>query len=289
MAIASEIKLLLVDLDGTLLSSQLRISERNLCTLNKAADAGVQTVLVSGRPASSIASFSRHLSKNQFIVASNGAVIVELPQMELLRFSRMEEGLVEGVLGIAAQQNVSLCLYAPLEWFSEHLDAGTQLEIHRSGTRPTIFKDFKNIQKPIVKALLIGEKDSLVRCEESLSKLFKSQLDWFYSYPEYLEIMPRGVSKGTACKYLMTHLSIDSQYVLALGDGSSDRSMLACAKFGVAVENAVDSLLSTATYITLSNDNDGVAAAIDAFVFGEPQFVSIIRRLTANVSKRFMH
>ena len=256
--------LVFLDLDGTLLNSQLSLSDRNRDTIIRCQRAGVHVVIASGRPFASILRFASLLDGDQYVVASNGGAVLHAASRTVLSAAHMTAADVGGVLAIAEAAGASACVYEPATWFVERVDKWIEIEIGRTGTRPSI-KPLGSLSGPLIKVLLIGETDSLRKCEDLLASS-SEVAHWFYTYPEYLEVMPRGVSKKHACETIMSHLGVETEDVLAIGDGYNDLPMLECAKYRMAVANASSQLLAGANCLTLSNDDDGVAVALEGVV-----------------------
>lgn len=259
-------RLVFLDLDGTLLNSSLELSERNARALARAAEAGVAVVLASGRPTASIARFASRLPGKQFLIASNGGATVEFPELSVLGWSEMPERSVGAVLAIAERHAAACCLYGPLRWYAERWNAFVDIEMRRSGTTPEWVGDYAGLDERWIKALVIGERQQLAGCEAAFSAAKNLGIEWFYTYPEYLEVMPRGVSKGRACRRLRKLLGFTASQAMAIGDGENDSTMLEEAGVRVAVANASESLISKADYLVPSNDDDGVAIAVEALV-----------------------
>jgi Cof subfamily protein (haloacid dehalogenase superfamily) len=279
-AMSPPIRIAFIDLDGTLLSSRLTLSEGNLAALRRATAAGITIILASGRPTSSIEQFSSLLPGSRYIIAANGGAIVDIACGEVVTYWEMPAREVARVLSISRNTGVAACLYTPLHWFVTAVDSRVQLEVIRSGSQPRICRDLAT-QLPAIKVQFIGEATALEDSARLLSQASGARLYWFPTYPEYLEIMPSGVSKGLACRHLLKLLGIRSQEAMAIGDGSNDLALLRECHLKVAVANAAESLRDLADVQTLSNDEDGVAVAIDALIFGDRLALSRLRRRPA--------
>ena len=259
---------ILLDLDETLLASDLSISELNRATLQQAHESGVRIIIASGRPFASIAKLAEELPVEPIVVASNGGCVVNLLKKEILLSYPMDTHTITEVTGIAYANGASPSVISPTEWFVERIDQNIELEIERSRIIPTVIA-FDRLSPPLIKILIVGEKVPLLKCEAELEKRSNNDINWFYTYPEYLEVMPAGVSKGKASGFLLKHLDISQNKVMAIGDGVNDVDMLKSVGTSVAVANAAEPTLQIADVITLSNDDDGVSVAIKALVFHE--------------------
>ncbi|MBE0649923.1 MAG: HAD family phosphatase [Bacteroidales bacterium] len=266
-----QINAVFLDLDGTLLSSELEVSAYNKRTLGMVRERGVHIFLASGRPTAALAKLAGSLPIGPYILASNGGCVVNIDSDEILFSQELDKDTVSNILQIAQTCGVSPNIYSPSHWFVEEVNEFTKIEIRRVGIQPAIvsYDSLNTTNTTIIKILLIGDDNSLAKCRHELEMSRLAKISWFHTYPEYLEIMPIDVSKGTARDRLLDYLHIPIRNVLAIGDGINDIPLLADAGVSVAVSNANEELLKIADFITLSNDSDGVSYALKAFILGD--------------------
>ncbi len=119
---------------------------------------------------------------------------------------------------------------------------------------------------PVAKYLLAGEPEKVEKAEPIFKQALSKELNIFRSDPFFLEILPLGVDKAYGLERLIKILGISKQDVIACGDGYNDITMLQFAGLGVAMKNATEQTKAAADYITLSNDEDGIAAVIEKFI-----------------------
>jgi Cof subfamily protein (haloacid dehalogenase superfamily) len=261
------VEAIFIDLDGTLLASDLSVSERCATSLRRARETGVRVFLASGRHATNVAKLVEALQVDPYALVSNGCAL-NVATGEAVFFHPFSRNTWVRLANLAQRYGASPIIHAPTEWFIECIDENIQLEISRCGITPTILK-FDRVTTPIIKVLIIGDESALSRCQAELRASRCPDIDWFTTFPEYLEVMPAGASKGKARDALLELLNIPKDKVMAIGDGSNDVAMLSDIGISVAVANARDSVLRIADYIAPSNDEGGVAVAIEAFVLGQ--------------------
>ena len=116
------------------------------------------------------------------------------------------------------------------------------------------------------KCLIVGEREKVAALEAKLRATMSHRMDVYCSMPEFLECVPKGIDKGDSLSQLAQHLHIAREAVMACGDGENDLSMIRYAGLGIAMANAVDSVKAAADFVTLSNDEDGVAYVVERFV-----------------------
>lgn len=117
--------------------------------------------------------------------------------------------------------------------------------------------------RPLPKCLIVGDPDRLIRTEAELSLRLQGQISVYRSEPYFLELVPMGIDKAQSLSVLLDKLGLTREAMVAMGDGYNDLSMIKFAGMGVAMANAQEPVKQAADYITLSNDEDGVAAAVE--------------------------
>ena len=113
------------------------------------------------------------------------------------------------------------------------------------------------------KLLMTGDPAKMIVAEEELSRLVGNRMDVFRSAPFFIELVPQGIDKAQSLLRLLGKLNLSQQDLMAFGDGYNDLSMLKLAAMGVAMENAAPEVRAEADWVTLSNENDGVAHALE--------------------------
>ena len=109
----------------------------------------------------------------------------------------------------------------------------------------------------------------MVEAEKELIELVGNYIDVFRSAPFFIELVPKGIDKAQSLVRLLTQLELTPKDMIAFGDGYNDLSMLKLAGIGVAMANAAPEVRAEADYVTLSNEEDGVAAAIEKFCYNK--------------------
>ncbi len=261
------IKAILLDLDGTLLSSDLSVSPENGRVLSEVLQNDIRVFLASGRPSQAIAKFVNLFSLDTIVLASNGGCVVDVNNHEVIFAFEMSGELVHRVVEIAFTCGASPCVYSPTEWYVARIDSNVEIEMKRSGLTPKVV-DLYSLTLPLIKVLIVGDNAALECCEKQIASNNEG-LKYFYTYPEYLEVMPTNVSKGRARDAMLDYLGILPESVLAIGDGVNDLELLEGVGVSVAMSNAHESIKRMSDYTTLSNNDHGVAVAIRALVLND--------------------
>lgn len=270
------IKLILLDLDGTLLTSDKRLSEGNRAALEQAAARGVYIVPSTGRFYSGMPQVVRELPFVRYVVTINGAQIYDAAEDRVLHraemtardvdrvFQRMEELPVLYDCFIDGWGCMDRRHYEQVERFIADpvvrqmiLDLRRPMEDLRGWVRQT----GKSVQKTQMYFRHTADRD------REMARFIRDfpDLSVTSSVSFNIEINAGNASKGEGLRFLCRHLGIRPEESMACGDGSNDLSMIQAAGVGVAMANADPLLLAAAKYVTDTNDNDGVAKAVERF------------------------
>lgn len=267
------IKLIGLDIDGTLLNSKHEISPPVLESLDYAAGRGVHIVPVTGRPYLGVPLQLRQMSCISHIISSNGASTWNRGQLEsgrrigaslCLDFLREVEGLysvaeffMDGVGYVSADSYESaLGIYAGSS-FLEYFKSSRQL--CREPER--LLEQRGELEELALRCSAPEQCREILRRMEDFPGL-KAALPT----PFYMEIMSQSAGKGRALKELGASLGVETGEMMALGDSDNDREMLETVGFPVAMGNAVEELKKMACHVTADNENHGVAQAIYRFL-----------------------
>ena len=124
----------------------------------------------------------------------------------------------------------------------------------------------KAINHPIAKCLIVGDPTRLAVLEKEMYDHLKDRMGVFRSEPYFLELVPKGIDKARSLSVLLKEINMKKEEMIAVGDGFNDLSMIQYAGLGVAMANAQPVVRENADYITLSNDEDGVATVVEKFI-----------------------
>ena len=264
-------KLIVLDLDGTLTNSKKVITPRNREILIRVQEQGIRLVLASGRPTYGIVPLANELRMNEFggfILSYNGGEIINWETKEMMYENVLPNDIVPILYESARAHHLSILTYDEAEIVTEHpQDPYVQKEafLNKMAVRET--NDFlRNITLPVAKCLIVGDADKLIPLEAELSLRLQGRINVFRSEPYFLELVPQGIDKALSLGVLLKETGIEREEIIAMGDGYNDLSMIKFAGLGIAMGNAQEPVKKAADYITLSNDEDGVAEAIIKFL-----------------------
>ncbi|OOM07393.1 sugar-phosphatase [Clostridium saccharobutylicum] len=264
-------KLIALDMDGTLLTTDKKVSEKTKAALKAAEEKGVKVVLASGRPLDGLTRYLEELDlfKGQdYVLSFNGGLVQNTKTKEAVSKCSLNGSDLKYAYEIAKMLNVNIHAFSAKEGLiTPKTSKYTEYEADMNGINLTI-KDFNEIpdDEDIIKVMFIDPQEILDVAIEKLPKEIYDKYSVFKSSPFFLEITNKNVDKGLGLKRLAEHLGIKQEEIIACGDAGNDLSMVKYAGLGVAMENATEDVKKVAQFITTSNDDDGIANVIEKFI-----------------------
>ncbi len=264
-------KMIVLDLDGTLTNNKKEITPRTKQALMQAQAAGLHVVLASGRPTYGIVPLAEELKLKDnggYILAFNGGKIIDCTNNKVLFEQKLDEQLVPILFQEAKKAGMEILTYQGEGIAATNKDDKyVQHEAFINKMPVTQYDDFLNqLVYPINKCLIVGDPTPLHELEIRLAKELEGKMDVYRSADFFLECVPLGIDKARALDRLISSLGISREEVIACGDGYNDLSMIRFAGLGVAMANAAKDIQSEADFVTLSNEEDGVAHVIEHFI-----------------------
>ena len=268
-------KLLVLDVDGTLLNDEREISKRTLAALRKVQQMGVRIVLASGRPTYGLMPLAKTLELGNyggFVLSYNGCQIIKAQNGEILFERRINPEMLPYLEKKARKNGFAIFTYhddtlitdSPDNEYIKNEALLNNLKIIKEDEFSTAI-DFAPC-----KCMLVSDKEkALIGLEQHWEKRLAGTLDAFRSEPYFLEVVPCGVNKANTLGALLEHLGVTREEVIAVGDGVCDVTMLQLAGMGVAMGHSQDSVKVCADYVTASNEEDGVALAVEKLILAE--------------------
>ena len=268
----SDYKLLIVDIDGTLLGEDRTISVEDREALAKVGEQGIQVCLSTGRATIACLSIIERLSLDGYHIFFDGALVTNLETGEEVYAQPISPEIVKQAIDFSHSNDINLELYSATHYLVER---ETSWVAYRRffGIEPTVV-DFSEVWKRerIVKGGLLVESPQEAERVEYFQRHFEGrlQLSWARTpaFPgvDFINVIAPEVSKGKALEALASYLGVPLAQVIAIGDGTNDIPVLSVAGLGIAMDNAPDEVKAVADYVTLHIDHSGVAAAINKFL-----------------------
>ena len=268
------IKAVFIDIDGTLLNSKRELSIRVKEQIKRCIDKGVKIILVSGRSRLDTSSFQKKVKSTPIIISSNGAEIYDFENKKVLYSSNVEKEILRKLLDYSVQNGLKISFNYDEELIMNRI----------------IFEDEKDKVRSVDEIKNIIESKEIVQCaisEKKKKKMKKARLYLKENFKtikieneskKFLDVNYRPsrnyfcdltsvlTSKGNAVKKLIEYFEFDTDEIAVIGDGKNDISMFELTPNSVAMGNSIKELKDIATYVTDTNDEDGVAKALEKII-----------------------
>ena len=266
-------KLLVIDIDGTLLGENGSISVEDRNALARACDLGIEVSLSTGRAAQACLGIISQLSLNNYHIFFDGALVSNPNHGKEVYVQPINKMIVRQAIEFAHLNEISLELYSTTHYFAEQETWSTQAHRQYFGIEPTLvdFTGLWNRERIIKGGLAVtssqeAAKVSSFRLQFEGSLYFSVARSPAYPGVDFFNIVAPEVSKGEALLALTSHLRIPLTEVIAIGDGANDIPLLSSAGLAIAMQNAPNEVKAVADYVTLDVDHSGVAEAINKFL-----------------------
>ncbi|MDR1516354.1 MAG: Cof-type HAD-IIB family hydrolase [Synergistaceae bacterium] len=259
------VKLIATDLDGTLLDSTGKIPERNLRTLREAMAKGIATTICTGRMFVSARRFAEQIGIKIPLICYNGAML-RRPDGELIWHLTLGVELARKVLDVCLKRKVHIQSYVDDELYVRDADAEVFQEYkrHFGVTGKVIGDDIFNPPVNPTKLLAMTEdEETALSIMKEMKDVFGDDLYVTRSNANFVEMMNPSVNKANGLRKLAEEIGVDMADVLAIGDGENDVEMIKSAGVGVAMGNGAERIRAAADYTAPTNDEDGVAWAVE--------------------------
>lgn len=265
-------KLFAFDIDGTLVNSDKQVMARTKQAMARLHEEGKYVVISSGRPFPGVKTVAEMVGYENISFAScfNGGLVKDVHTGENIVKNELSTQDVYDLVDLAKEYGVDMHFYdeknvlTPLEPKFEYINYEEKL----SGMSAKVISlDGLEIHSP--KVMLTAPEDVLKVVEDNLDKEWYERFTIVKSEPYFLEFNPLGIDKGKSLAVLAEKLGVSQSEVMAFGDQNNDLSMIEWAGKGVAMGNAIASLKSASDYVTGTNDDEGIADALEALVFSQ--------------------
>ncbi len=269
-----DVKLVVFDLDGTLLTSKSKISHQSKLAIDLLKKKGIKIAIASGRIFSMLKNFYEALELKDFVISSNGAAIDDLSTQQPIQQLFADRKDAKKVVEFCVENHIECnILKRDACYFQPYSDRIAKFDLYNKHAKEEKSEEIKIIlydqgidDYGRIEKLLIYEMDP-IKTEKVVNFVeSNTQLMHMTSGIGYTDISSHGVSKGEAVKKIAEYMNISLDEVCVFGDYDNDISMLEVAGISVVMANGTKNTLEYADYITLSNDDEGIAHAIKKFL-----------------------
>lgn len=286
-------KLVAVDLDGTMLNSYGIVTENTKKIIKKTIEKGTDVIIASGRPIDSIQTIAKEIGSNNYFIAGNGALIYDIKNDKVIYEKYMSKQKVLEIIKLCEENSIAYNVYTEktilatslkynvLYYHKENLkkeeNKKTSINIVKDMydyiqnsegekfLKISVCDDSKSIFNSILRKLKNIEEIEVLEVSHMSRKMIKQGTEDIPIEYYYTEISLKEVDKWNAIEYLIEKLSIQKEEVIAIGDNVNDKKMIENAGLGVVMEGSTPVVTNIADYITTSNNEEGVAKALEKF------------------------
>lgn len=270
------IKLLIADVDGTLVTPAKALTSRACEAVDRLRAAGIEFAITSGRPARGMAMLNRPLALSTPVAAFNGGMFVSPDLTTILEQRTLGGAVAQELVARLLGAGVDVWVYRGEDWFVRQRDAPhVAREEQTVQFAPIVVDDLGRVLDSAVK--IVGVSDDLpllARCEAELRQRFGTDASAARSQPYYLDVTHPDANKAMVVRHLSRKLNVPFAQIATIGDMPNDVLMFGLCGLSIAMGNASPEVQRCAKRVTTSNADEGFANAVDWFVLGKPEATS---------------
>jgi Cof subfamily protein (haloacid dehalogenase superfamily) len=268
-------KMIVLDVDGTLLNNDKIVTARMRATLIKVQQMGISLVLASGRPTYGVLPLAKELELDKnggYILSYNGGQIINMQTGELLFEKRINPEMIPYLEKKSRKAGFDIFTYHKGVIYTNN--ASNEHIIREAELNEMQIREVENVSEAVdfspCKCMIVSDdENALIDLERHWKKRLAGELDVFRSETYFLEVVPPFIDKANTLSVLLEKLGFEAQNMIAIGDGVCDVTMIQSAGLGIAMGNAQESVKACADYVALTNDEDGVAVAVEKIIISE--------------------
>lgn len=271
-----------------------QVPDRNKIAIQKAIQAGVEVVLTTGRGPASTKNLAEDTGANHYLICGNGAIIYNLKEKQTIYKNLLDKKKILQLIKICEENSIYYCVYTEDSIITKSLNYNTLFYYHENSRKSDDKKTNINIIQDIYQYVLdrdIEDYGKIMICDDNTiifnsiikkiktiknidvldvahmsKKIIKNGTEEHTIEFYYTEISNQNVDKWTAISYLISQLEIKPEEVMTIGDNINDKNMLENAGLGIAMANSAPYIQKMAKEVTLDNNSNGVAVAIEKYV-----------------------
>jgi Cof subfamily protein (haloacid dehalogenase superfamily) len=265
---ANPIKMVIADVDGTLVTQEKVLTKRAAEAVLRLHDAGIQFSVTSGRPPRGMEMLIEPLKLVQPLAAFNGGVLIQPDLATVVDQNFLPAGVPEQVIDSIEKHGLDIWIYTATDWFVRDVN-GAHVAREQWTVRfpPKVVKTFDGLLGRVAK--IVGVSDDLAavaKCEKDVQQAGGSHISAARSQPYYLDVTHPKANKGEVVLAISKLLNIPAEQIATLGDMPNDVLMFKKSGVSIAMGNASKEVQASATYVTATNEDEGFAKAIEEFV-----------------------
>lgn len=263
------IRLLLADVDGTLVTPQKALTDASIAAVRKLNDAGVLFALTSGRPPRGMAMLLDPLDIRTPIAGFNGGLLVDR-DMSIIEERTIPRELVVAMIELLESFSLGVWLYKGADWFVRDVnEPHVAREAETVRFAPTVRADYAGLVDGIAKMVGVGDDhDAVTRAAAAALERFGDHVSAARSQPYYVDVTHPDANKGCVVQFLAQRYQLAREAIATIGDQANDVLMFAHSGLSIAMGNADREVQRAARRVTSSNAEEGFAKAVERFILG---------------------
>lgn len=261
------IRLLLADVDGTLVTQDKVLTERTIAAVGKLKQAGIQFAITSGRPPRGMSMLIEPLGLSTPIAAFNGGLFAR-PDMSVIEQRVIPDDVTPLVIDLLGAHEVDVWVYRGPDWFLTDPHAPhVAREARTVKFDPTPVGSLASVSDNVAKVVGVSDDYDLVqRAVDAVRERFGDHVSAAKSQPYYCDVTHPDANKGCVVRYLSQHDGIPAAEIATIGDAANDVLMFAHSGLSIAMGNASPDVQRAARRVTTSNEDEGFATAVERFI-----------------------
>jgi len=263
----ARIRLLIADIDGTLVTKEKLLTPKSIQAVQKLKDAGILFGVTTGRPPKGTKMLVDSLPGLKFIAGFNGGIVVRR-DFSLFRQHLLDKAAAEDVVKIILEHKMDVWVYTEEDWLVRDPQAyRVDREQKTVQFPPRVTPTFDGFLERVAKIVGVSQDyDAVAHCEKNVQERFGSRVSAARSQPFYLDVTHPKANKGEVVLMASEFGGIPTREIATIGDMANDITMFEVSGMSIAMGNAEPVVQEAATYVTASNAEEGFAAAVDEFI-----------------------
>jgi Cof subfamily protein (haloacid dehalogenase superfamily) len=261
------IRLLLADVDGTLVTQAKALTSRAIAAVDKLGEAGILFALTSGRPPRGMSMLIEPLHISTPVAAFNGGLLAN-PDMSVIEQRAIPDSVAPEVIHLFFRHRIDVWVYRGADWLVlDPIGPHVEREAWTVKFEPTTVTSFDGVTNDVAKIVGVSDDhDAVEAAVDAARELFGEHVSAARSQPYYADVTHPLANKGAVTTYLSNRFGIDTEEIATIGDMPNDILMFAHSGLSIAMGNASQEVQKAARRVTTSNEDEGFANAVERFV-----------------------
>lgn len=267
---ADRIRLVLADVDGTLVTKEKILTDRAIEAVRRLGEADIAFAITSGRPPRGMGMLVEPLGLKTPIAAFNGGLLAN-PDMTTIEQRTIPQSLVQPIADLMGQHGLTVWLYRGADWYVPDLEGPhVDREAWTVKFKPQLMESVEDLSEDVVKLVGVSDDhDAVAKASRAAHDEFGHKVTAAASQPYYLDVTHPDANKGAVVRYLAQRYGLQSEEIATIGDMANDCLMFSCSGLSIAMGNADREVQRAARRVTDTSEDEGFAKAMERFVLAD--------------------